>query len=242
MELKILSFNSSGFNDEKASFISLLLNSMNVQILFWQEHFLLKNNLYKIDGKFHNFDSFCLPAIRSEKNEFRGRPSGGLGIFWNKSLGDVKIIKHPDSNRVQAIEIYKKYVFINVYFPTDPRVDNFDDFELLKCLGDINWYYENLPDKKFIIGGDLNSDFSRNSRFVNIVRGFLADRSLFTVWSHFDIDFTFGQHFIRNGNNYFASSCIDHFVLQNALLNDVSHAQVIHLGDNESPMSPFLCP
>ena len=196
MELKILSFNSSGFNDEKASFISLLLNSMNVQILFWQEHFLLKNNLYKIDGKFHNFDSFCLPAIRSEKNEFRGRPSGGLGIFWSKSLGDVNIIKHPDSNRVQAIEIYKKFVFINVYFPTDPRVDNFDDFELLKCLGDINWYYENLPDKKFIIGGDFNVDFSRNSRFVNIVRGFLADRSLFTVWSHFDIDFTFGQHFI----------------------------------------------
>ena len=46
MAVKILSYNSSGFNDEKANFISLLSNSMNVQILFWQEHFLLKNNLY----------------------------------------------------------------------------------------------------------------------------------------------------------------------------------------------------
>ena len=87
MAVKILSYNSSGFNDEKANFISLLSNSMNVQILFWQEHFLLKNNLYKIERKFPNFDSFRLPAVRSERNEFRGRPSGGLGIFWNKSLG-----------------------------------------------------------------------------------------------------------------------------------------------------------
>ena len=241
MDLKTLSFNSSSFNDEKAYFISFLLNSLGIQIFFLQEHFLLKSNLYKVKSKFQNFDSFCLPAIRTERNECIGRPSGGLGIFWVKTLTNfVKIIKHPDSNRVQGIEIFKKYVFINVYFPTDPKTDNFDDFELLKCLEDINWYYDNMPNHNFIIGGDFNVDLSRNTRFVNIVRDFFINKNLFTVWSQFDIDFTFGQHFNRNGNNYFVTSCIDHFILQNNMLNDVSHAQALHLGDNLSGHEPIF--
>ena len=119
--------------------------------------------MYKLISKFPNFDSFCLPAIRTEKNEYRGRPSGGLSIFWAKTLSNfVKIVKHPESNRVQGIEIYKKYVFINAYFPTDPKTDNFDDFELIKCLEDINWYFVNMPNHNFILGGDFNLDFLRN--------------------------------------------------------------------------------
>ena len=241
MDLKTLSFNSSGFNEEKANFISFLLNSLGIQIFFLQEHFLLKSNLYKLISKFPNFESFCLPAIRTEKNEYRGRPSGGLSIFWAKTLSNyVKIVKHPESNRVQGIELYKKYVFINVYFPTDPKTDNFDDFELLKCLEDINWYFVNMPNHNFLLGGDFNLDFSRNSRFVNTIRDFFINKNLFTVWSQFDIDFTFGQHFHRNGRDYFATSCIDHFILQNNMLNDVSHAQALHLGDNLSGHEPIF--
>ena len=243
MDLKLLSFNSSGFCDEKGNFASFLSETLKIDILFWQEHFQMKGNLYKLQRVFQNWDSFCISAVRNERNEFRGRPSGGLGIFWKKSLSNfVKIVKHPESNRVQGIELFQKYVFVNVYFPTDPQGNFFDDFELLKCLQDIDWFRENLPDRKVIIVGDLNCDFSRDSRFVNLVREYLTNHNSFTVWSQFHADFTFAQHVNRNNINYFVSSCIDHFILPSNMLNDVVEAQVIHLGDNLSSHEPiFMC-
>ena len=243
MDLKILSYNSTGFNIEKANFLNFLINLLGLKIFFIQEHMHLKSNLYLIKNMFPNFESCMLPAVRNGNNEFCGRPSGGLGIFWCKTLNNfVKILENPDSHRVQAIELLQKYIFINVYFPTDPKVNAFDEFEILKCLGDVKFYFDKFPGKKFIITGDWNSDFSRQTRFTNLVREFLAENNLFSVWSQFEVDFTFGQHSVRNGNNLFTTSCIDHFVLQNNMFNDISHAQAIHLGENLSCHEPiFLC-
>ena len=240
MDLKIISYNGTGFNAEKANFINFLLKSMDIDIFVLQEHMHLKANVYKIEKEFNNFESFLLPATKKNTTLCSGRPSGGLGIFWKKSLHNVvKIIKHPDSHRVQAIEFCNKYVIINTYFPTDPQVVNFDDLELLKSIQDIKWYFNNYSNHKFIIAGDLNSDFSRQSRFVNIIRDFFIECNLITAWSSFNVDFTFSNHLIRNGNNIFSSSCIDHFVMQNNILVDVIHAQSIHLGDNLSNHEPI---
>ena len=192
MDLNILSYNSTGFNDEKSNFLNFLVNILGLKLFLLQEHMHLKPNLYKIQNKFPDFESFLLPAIRVGRNEFSGRPSGGLGIFWCKALNNfVKIVKHPDSSRVQGIELFEKYVLLNVYFPTDPKVNVFDELELLKCLGDIKYYLDMFPDKKFVIGGDFNSDFSRQTRFTNLVHEFFMENSLFTAWSHFFVDFTF---------------------------------------------------
>ena len=97
-----------------------------------------------------------------------------------------------------------------------------------------------FPDKKFVIGGDFNSDFSRQTRFTNLVQEFFVENSFFNAWSHFSVDFTFSQHSVRNGNNLFITSCIDHFMLQNSLINNVTHAQAIHLGDNLSGHEPIF--
>ena len=241
MELKITSFNSTGFNGEKSFFTNFVSDILKTDILFIQEHMHLKANLYKIQKEFPQFNSFLLPATKKNENVNFGRPSGGLGIFWLKNLSNnVRVIKHPDSNRVQGIQLFQKYVLINVYFPNDPNVLNFDDFDLLKCLEDITWFFNEFPDNKFIIGGDFNCDFSRQSRFVALVREFLRNNNLFTVWSQFGIDFTYCQHSVRNGNNVFSTSCIDHFCLQSNISHDVSHAQVIHLGDNLSNHEPIF--
>ena len=49
--------------------------------------------------------------------------------------------------------LFQKYVLINVYFPTDPNVLIFDDFELVKCLEDISLYFNEFPNMKIIVGG-----------------------------------------------------------------------------------------
>ena len=175
---------------------------MNIDIFCLQEHFHLRQNVSKVQNELSNYDSFIIPAIKSSDHISTGRPSGGLCIFWRRALNNViKIIKHPDSTRVQAIDFLGKYLIINTYFPTDPRTPNFDDFILLKCLQDIKWYFDTYPNYVPLIAGDLNSDFSRNTRFVNIVREFMRVHNLVTVWSSNYADFTFSQNQVRNGSN-----------------------------------------
>ena len=240
MDLKIISYNSTGFNVAKGNFINFLSDSMKIDIFVLQEHMHLRQNVYKIQNELDKFESFIIPASKSNNFISSGRPSGGLGFFWKKSLNSrIKIIKHPDSLRVQAIELCDNYLLINTYFPTDPQVMNFDDFQLLKCIEDIKWFFNNFPDHKYLIAGDLNLDLSRNTRFVNILREFFLNFNLVSVWSSFNVDFTFSNHQIRNGNNILTTSCIDHFVVQPSILSDVSHAQVIHLGDNLSNHDPI---
>ena len=239
MELKIISYNSTGFDVEKANFINFLLYSMNIDILIVQEHMHLRQNVFKIRREIKNYESFFLPAIKTSNKICAGRPSGGLCIFWKSSLNNVvNIIKHPNSSRVQGIEVGQNLV-INTYFPVDPQGANFDDFELLKCLEDIRWYFDNFQDHNIIIGGDLNSDFSRNTRFVNTVREFLFSSNLVTVWSRFDVDFTFMNKQVRDGNTILTTSCIDHFILHENGLANVKKAQAIHLGDNRSNHQPI---
>ena len=128
---------------------------MKIDIFFLQEHMHLKANLYKITKHFPDFESFLLPATKKNNAVYSGRPSGGIGIFWIKSMNNsVRIIKHPDSSRVQGIELLNKFIIINTYFPTDPNVVNFDDLELLKCIQDIKWYMDKYSHHEFIIAGE----------------------------------------------------------------------------------------
>ena len=241
MDLKLLSYNSTGFNLEKANFMNFLMNSLKVDCLFLQEHMHLRANIYKVEREFPDLDSFLIPAVKSNNTVCSGRPSGGLGIFWKKHLNNsVKILKHPDSVRVQAIELFGNVIVINTYFPTDPQVNNFDDFELLKCISDIKWFLDRFPEHRILIAGDLNTDLSRNTRFANIVRDFFLNYNLMSVWSAFNVDFTFCDHQVRNGINIMSTSCLDHFILHSTSLNEVSHSQAIHMGDNLSNHEPIF--
>lgn len=240
MEVRLLSYNSTGFNGVKGNFLNFLGASLNIDIFCLQEHFHLRQNVSKVQNELLNYDSFILPATKSCDRVSTGRPSGGLCIFWKRSLNNcIKIIKHPNSTRVQAIDFQGKYLIINTYFPTDPRTPNFDDFILLKCLEDIKWYLDSHPNYTPIVVGDLNADFSRNTRFVNVVRDFMRVYNLVTVWSSYFADFTFSQSQVRNGNNILSFSLIDHFLIRSPDLNMINNAQVLHLGDNLSSHDPI---
>ena len=72
------------------------------------------------------------------------------------------------------------------------------------------------------------------------MREFLHNYNLISVWSSFNVDFTYSNHqTTRNGNNILTTS-IDHFFVQPNILGDISEAQAIHLGDNRSNHAPFF--
>ena len=240
MDIRLLSYNSHGFNEAKGNFLNFLGVSMNIDIFFIQEHLHLRQNVFKVQNELSTFDSFIVPATKSDNYVSGGRASGGLATFWKRSLNNyIKTIKHPDSTRVQGIVFQDKYLLINTYFPTDPKTPNFNDLILLKCIQDIKWYLDNNPNYLPVVVGDLNSDFSRNTRFVNIVRDFMLEYNFVTVWSSYPADFTFSQNQVRNGNNVLSFSCIDHFLTRANDVNIVNNAQVLHLGDNISDHEPI---
>ena len=125
-------------------------------------------------------------------------------------------------------------MWINCYFPTDSLTVINDDEELIQVLDEI----ENILDcnnfDDCLIGGDFNFDMSRNSGFVNIVKQFLEKTNLRSVWEKFSIDYTHVHTDMKS------LSTIDHFFVNQRLLDRIKDAGPIHLGDNLSRHSPIM--
>ena len=235
-QLAVISNNTSGWSDPKASTLRNVLELHQVSFAFLQEHWQLENNLYRIQKHFDDYCVFSLSATKKSEHIHKGRPSGGLSILYKKSLQRyVTHIQVPNSKRVQAIRVsfpHCSYIFINVYFPTDPQRDNFDDQFLFQTLQDIKFILNSYEDiDNFILCGDFNSDFNRNTRFVNIVQDFMSECDLTSIWDKFEIDFTHCQP-LQNGNYSFSK--IDHFIVKNVILDKCIEGSVLHLGENLS--------
>lgn len=235
--IRLLSYNSTGFNPAKADFIRFLTTSLCTDIFCLQEHFLLRANVSRIQNEFKNFNSHILPATKKDNVLCSGRPSGGLGIFWKNSLNKlVKPVAIPNSNRIQAIDFNDKVIILNCYFPCDSQNNNFNDWELIKCLEEISHVITTYPSHHIVIAGDLNCDFARDSPFVNTVRNFIMNSQLTVAWWLYPIDFTYS--FCHNNRSSF--STIDHFLFSNSSQQTIKEASVIHLGDNLSGHEPIF--
>ena len=125
-------------------------------------------------------------------------------------------------------------MWINCYFPTDPQTVQFDDNELIAAQNDIENILDNNVFDDCIVGGDFNFDSSRSSGFSNCMKEFLSRLGLVSVWSKFHADFT---HLHVDSKS---TSVIDHFFLNQGLLDLVEDAGPIHLGDNLSRHSPIM--
>ena len=81
-----------------------------------------------------------------------------------------------------------KLLWVNVYFPTDPRVVNFDEAELLVVQAELEKILDHGGYDGCLCGGDWNYDARRNTGFVKSMTTFLERVGLVSVWEKFDID------------------------------------------------------
>ena len=86
-------------------------------------------------------------------------------------------------------------------------------------------------------GGDINSDFIRNTGFVQSVDRYIGELNLVKSWDKFNIDFT---HVHEAGGQTFVSK-IDHFFWNQGFSDNVSDAGVLHLVDNMSDHEVIYC-
>jgi hypothetical protein len=76
-----------------------------------------------------------------------------------------------------------QFLLLNTYFMCDPQQNNFDDNELLTLLEDIRVVIDKSLCSNILWLGDLNTDFSRNSRFVHNVKSFIESMKFKVFWS-----------------------------------------------------------
>ena len=238
-----MSFNTTGWSDFKGNLINTILLSHAIQICAIQEHFQLESNLYRLNQAFKDFEVFALPAVKSNHQVHSGRPSGGVALLFDKKLCPlIKQLTCPNSTRVQGIKLnlqQSSYLFINCYFPVDQRNDNNDG--LLRTLQDIKYCMDQCDEAcNVCILGDLNFEVNRNTAFANLVKAFLLDNNLVTVWSKFDCDFTQCQTRTVHGTERSYFSTLDHFCVKPNFLESCVEATPLHIVDNTSNHEPIF--
>ena len=174
------------------------------------------------------------------KSGFDGRPINGMFVGIPLCLKEKTKDVSPSSDRIQAITLKdgcRNILILNTYFPTDPRSDNFDDTELLLLLSDISNIIERSQCDQIIWTGDMNTDFSRTTRFVCTVNEFISNLDLIKSWEKFPVDFTHTTE--RDGITY--TSTIDHFIWNCTFGAGVIDSGVIHVPENLSDHCPIFC-
>ena len=149
---------------------------------------------------------FVTPAFKENSQVSKGRGKGGLATIWKRELSKYVSQVKCENFRLQATKFDfpdRKMLFINCYFPCDTRNENNDNAELISTLSDIRILIEQENCQHVLLSGDLNSHFSRNNTFTNIIKSLFEDLNLNIIWQNPDenikmIDYTFCS---KNGNN-----------------------------------------
>ena len=162
---------------------------------------------------------------------------GGCSILWKDDLLVSVTPVSTLSNRLCAVIIKNidySILLFNVYMPCDSGCVN-DNEQYSQILLEIAMTCEKNDVQYVVIGGDFNTDFSRNSFACHNLTTFLNEECMFCVslCNQFNIDYTFES--MVNGSK----SCIDHFIVSENLIERVSESQVFHDADNLSDHSPI---
>ena len=192
--LCITSYNSTGLGIGAQNFISTL--SLFTNILCLQEHFLLDSkskthsNTDKLRKLYSNkYDMFIVPAVKDTSQVSRGRGRGGLATMWDKAFTKYVSQIKCSNFRLQATRFNfpsGSFLILNTYFPCDPRVNNFNEEELLTLLAEIkNIMYGQACVYNMVLG-DLNSHFSRQTHFTSIIKNFFNDINFLIYWENTD--------------------------------------------------------
>ena len=131
----------------------------------------------------------------------------------------------------------KKYLILNVYFPTDPKNINGDCPETEMCLAAIKTIISTTDFDHLHLAGDWNFESNRNTKHCNLIKDFLSENNLCSLWTKFDIDFT---HCYENEEKETFINTLDHFVVLERCKPICVEAGVCHHPDNLSDHEPIF--
>ena len=138
-------------------------------IICSQENFLLKANKFKIEQCLPDHHIYFNPA---NKERLIGRPKNGMFIAIPKYLKAKVGGASSVSSLLQVVIMkpgYRNMLILNTYLPQDPKTEDFETDDLLITLIGIQNILKENDCTEVIWIGDINADFSRDTKFVNII-------------------------------------------------------------------------
>ncbi len=223
--------NSTGSNDDRLRYLNDALYGYDIILV--QEHWLLSNNLKRIKTALQVFTGIANSGVDEAKCVLERRPYGSCAILWRTGLTQlIKPIQVESlSKRICSIILTLndyRLLIICAYFPTYPGSAVYSGADLDIILSDIEDILQNVNCDGIVLGGDLNSDFSHHSGFVNNINMFMNNHDLQSLWNIFNVDYTY-RH-----TDGVSTSTIDHFIVSNSAFNKCCRGCVTHIMDNTS--------
>ena len=232
--MSLTSYNCKNLGEDKQGLVGNLIENSTFVLL--QEHWQYeKKFIEKVKGFKPNIE--CVVASPMNENITQlGRNKGGVAIIWKNNIDcNIKIIKCI-SKRLCAIKVIInefKFILFNVYMPTDPGNGNYDIAEYKEVLDEISVILSNSDTKVFILGGDWNSDISRNNVQTNTFLSFIEEERLSLCLNFDDARVPYTYH---NANSY---SLIDHFLVTKNLTQYITRYETLDCIDDFSDHVPL---
>ena len=194
--IKFVTYNPEGLSPLNRELIHDLLDDERPAVCFLQETWLFKKNLDSLNSLHDDYLGTGRSAI-PDTEILQGRPYGGVGILWNQSL--AKNVKRVDinSDRICAITLSIEnciYLIVNVYMPVDNRSLSVVSPEFANCIDLIEIAMHEVDYDSLVIGGDINTDLSRNNAQTKYLKSFLERNGLVSCWNHITDSYTYVDH------------------------------------------------
>ena len=234
--LSIASYNMFGFHNGLSMLYDLCGSHSIIGV---QEHWLRGDELIKLSRVHPDFNFYGASGMHKALSTalLRGRPFGGVGILWHRSLNSfITPIAKSDDGRCIAVKLSyggSELLLINVYFPCfNPSVEYREDVSVL-CAFIENILMSNAY-RDVIIFGDTYFDLSPNLAGFNILNSMLVCWNIVSCddLPTSSIDPLATNHKGGVIHTYFnqalnSSSRIDHFFVSSHLSDRVSSVSVI---------------
>ena len=237
--LQVLSYNMHGFYNG-LPLLKELCNDGNISLIAVQEHWLSCDKLHLLNTVHEDYVGFGISGMKDKLSSgiYRGRPFGGVGFIWRKSLADrISVLSSDADGRCLIIGLRLDndtcVKMVNVYFPCySSKLDY--KVELGHCLGFIEDSVS-IHDKAVIMG-DMNFECQDNNA------GYVMCN---TVFSNLNISCCDNLCQAAELKTYCndalgCSSFIDHFFVSDSIKTCVASVSIIDSGCNLSDHRPIV--
>ncbi|CAK1584651.1 unnamed protein product [Parnassius mnemosyne] len=178
LNCKLVSFNCRSI---KRSVDDVRFLCQSASVIALQETWLFGHDIQFLSGIDKRFGSTGTSAMDSAAGMVSGRPYGGVGLLWNKSVFQNVSVMYCDNPRICGIQIVlgdRSILVFSVYMPTDKMV-NLTEFT--DCLSSVNAIINSSSVESVYILGDFNAH--PNERFYDELMCFCDEQE----WSCVDV-------------------------------------------------------
>ena len=189
-----------------------------------QELMLLKQECGILNSCNKNAYGYTVSPVDASSGFLNGRPYGGVGFMWKKSIDYSITILELEFDWVCGLKISahkKRDLHFKCVF-TFSKNDNREQY--LDCLAKLQIIINNINSICITIVGDFNASLTTESAFSELLRSFCVDSNLSVV----DVELLPSDSFSYVSSAWSTTSWIDHIVCTADCRSCITHVDILY--------------